>query len=50
MKGYSRTGITLNRNRNGNYEQWDYRAHAGFIDLLNELDARDEYVQGNKEA
>lgn len=50
LKGYSRTGITLNRNRNGNYEQWDYRAHAGFIDLLNELDARDEFVQSNKEA
>lgn len=44
IKKYSNTGITLKRFKNGNYDQWDYRAHSVFLDILTELDARREFL------
>lgn len=44
LKTYSRDGIHLNKNKNGNYEQWDYRAHKIFIDVLNQVEARKQYL------
>lgn len=40
LKRYSRTGIHLEKNNNGNYEQWDFKAHKVFIDILNFVEAR----------
>lgn len=48
LKSYSKTGIHLNRNKNGKYDQWDYRAHEIFIDLLYEIDKREEYYLNYK--
>jgi len=40
LKRYSREGISLKKYRNGNYDQWDYRAHEPFIKILAELESR----------
>ncbi|EMF0437223.1 ParA family protein [Enterococcus sp. C57] len=40
LKRYSREGISLKKYRNGNYDQWDYRAHETFIKILAELEIR----------
>lgn len=48
LKRYSSKGITLKRFSNGNYDQWDYKAHAVFLDILAELDARREYLISNR--
>ncbi len=40
LKRYSREGISLKKHRNGNYDQWDYRAHEPFIKILAELESR----------
>ncbi|EPH62581.1 CobQ/CobB/MinD/ParA nucleotide binding domain protein [Enterococcus casseliflavus 14-MB-W-14] len=40
LKRYSREGISLKKYRNGNYDQWDYRAHETFIKILAELESR----------
>lgn len=44
LKGYSTDGIHLNTYRNGNYEQWDFKAHSVFIDILNEVDSNIELI------
>lgn len=46
LKGYSRDGIHLTKNKNGKYEQWDYKAHKIFIDILDEVEARENYLEG----
>lgn len=40
LKRYSREGISLKKYKNGNYDQWDYRAHETFIKILAELENR----------
>lgn len=45
LKSYSRTGMHLNKNKNGNYDQWDFKAHEVFINILNEISAREEYYE-----
>lgn len=45
LKRYSRDGIYLAKNKNGNYDQWDYKAHEAFISILNELEARELYLE-----
>lgn len=47
LKRYSRNGISLRKYKNGNFDQWDYKAHAPFIDLLSEIDSRREFLQQN---
>jgi chromosome partitioning protein len=47
LKRYSSKGITLKRFANGNYDQWDYKAHSVFLDILAELDARREFLAAN---
>lgn len=49
IKGYSGDGIHLNKNKNGSYEQWDYRAHNTFIKILNELTANEELIEKDGE-
>lgn len=44
LKRYSRDGITLKRYKNGNIDQWDYRAHEKFIKILSELESRNAYL------
>ncbi|MFD1670799.1 ParA family protein [Agrilactobacillus yilanensis] len=44
LKRYSREGIYLQKNKNGKFDQWDYRAHDNFIKILSELDARDSFL------
>lgn len=46
LKRYSRDGIYLSKNKNGNYDQWDYKAHEAFIAILNELESRKLYLEG----
>lgn len=45
LKRYSREGIYLQKNKNGKFDQWDYRAHDNFIKILSELDARNEFLE-----
>lgn len=45
IKGYSVDGIHLNKNKNGSYEQWDYRAHNTFIEIINELNANESLIE-----
>lgn len=47
LKRYSRDGISLNTYNNGNYDQWDYRAHQVFISILNELEQRELFLKSN---
>ncbi|MDO7990531.1 ParA family protein, partial [Enterococcus faecium] len=34
----------LRKYKNGNFDQWDYKAHQVFINILAELDARQEFL------
>lgn len=45
LKKYSGEGIYLQKHKNGNFEQWDYKAHKVFIDILNEIEARENYLR-----
>ncbi|RHW45422.1 ParA family protein [Bombilactobacillus bombi] len=45
IKKYSRQGIHLNKYKNGNFDQWDFKAHNGFNEILNEIEARDKYLR-----
>ncbi|MCH4170844.1 MAG: AAA family ATPase [Lactobacillus sp.] len=47
LKRYSREGIYLQKNKNGKFDQWDYKAHDNFIKILSELDARDAFLTAN---
>lgn len=49
LANYSNTGILLNRYSNGNYDQWDFRAHEPFINTLASIDARANYLEINQE-
>lgn len=44
LKGYSTDGIHLFVHKNGNYDQWDFKAHSVFINLLNEIEARTQFL------
>lgn len=46
LKRYSREGISLEKHKNGKYNQWDYKAHNLFISILNELEGREKYLKG----
>ncbi|MBC1923018.1 ParA family protein [Listeria grayi] len=43
LRRYSGEGIFLLKNKNGNYDQWDFLAHNIFINILNELEGRKNY-------
>ncbi|WP_413464184.1 hypothetical protein [Enterococcus faecium] len=43
LRRYSKIGIHLRKYKNGNFDQWDYKAHQVFINILAELDARQEF-------
>lgn len=45
LKKYSREGIHLNTYSNGNYDQWDFKAHDGFNKVLNEINDRIAYLK-----
>lgn len=45
LKRYSREGIYLIKYKNGNYDQWDFQAHNVFIQILNEIEARREFLE-----
>lgn len=45
LKRYSREGIYLKKYKNGNYDQWDFQAHNVFIQILNEIEARKEFLE-----
>lgn len=47
LKRYSRDGISLKRHKNGNIDQWDYKAHEKFIDILHEIESRDAYINSS---
>lgn len=44
LKRYSRDGISLKQYSNGNIDQWDYKAHQTFINILEELNARQIFL------
>ncbi|KAF3363695.1 cobyrinic acid a,c-diamide synthase, partial [Enterococcus faecium] len=44
LRRYSKIGIHLRKYKNGNFDQWDYKAHQVFINILAELDARQEFL------
>ncbi|MBE9912072.1 ParA family protein [Enterococcus mundtii] len=44
LRRYSKIGIQLRKYKNGNFDQWDYKAHQVFINILAELDARQEFL------
>lgn len=44
LKKYSREGIHLDTYSNGNYDQWDFKAHNGFNEVLNEINDRIAYL------
>jgi cellulose biosynthesis protein BcsQ len=46
LKRYSREGIHLNTYKNGNYDQWDFKAHNSFNLVLNEVEGRKAYLEG----
>ncbi|WP_122647294.1 ParA family protein [Enterococcus mediterraneensis] len=48
LKRYDGTGITLDVYKNGNLDIWDAKAHAVFIDILNELDNHIEWLNGDQ--
>lgn len=48
LKNYSRSGIRLKRNKNGKYDQWDFKAHQVFINILNQIEDRKKYLQENE--
>lgn len=45
LKRYSREGIYLNKYKNGNYDQWDFKAHELFTTILNEIESRRHYLE-----
>lgn len=45
IKKYSRQGIHLNKYKNGNYDQWDFKAHNCFNEILNEIEAREKFLR-----
>jgi cellulose biosynthesis protein BcsQ len=45
LKNYSTEGIHLDTYKNGNFEQWDYRAHLPFINALVQIDNRIEFLE-----
>ncbi|AIM26063.1 ParA family protein [Melissococcus plutonius] len=45
LKRYSREGIYLKRYNNGNFDQWDFKAHQLFTTILNEIEARRNYLE-----
>ena len=45
LKVYDVEGIHLNRNIKGNVEMWDAKAHQLFIDVLNELDEHERFLE-----
>lgn len=49
LKRYSREGILLSKYKNGNYDQWDYKAHEVFINILNEIEQRHIFLQNIKD-
>lgn len=42
LKVYDVQGIEMNRNINGNIDMWDKKAHAVFLNVLEELDSHQE--------
>lgn len=48
LANYSNSGISLNKYMNGNYDQWDFRAHYPFIQTLYSIDQRIEYLENLK--
>ncbi|AWV73818.1 ParA family protein (plasmid) [Latilactobacillus curvatus] len=45
LKRYSREGIDLKTYKNGNFDQWDFKAHNGFNEILGEIESRDQYLK-----
>ncbi len=45
LKVYDVEGIHLNKNLNGTVEMWDGKAHQLFIDVLEELDSHQNYLE-----